>query len=203
MDADRFDALLRSLSTTPTRRRVAHLLSGTVLAGLPTPGAMPADAKKGSNGKGKAKGKGRKKEKKCKGKERVTICHNGQTISISSCALKGHQKHGDTIGACDTPNPPTGCTGGTEPCGDQCVPPCGSGSVRDLATCGCCFETGIICDESGNTPCCNSDQQCRDQVGQDAVCCLPAEASCAGIDDTSCCEPLFCEENLGVFRCGI
>jgi hypothetical protein len=215
LDSDRFDALLRSLSTRPTRRRVAHLLSGTVLAGLLTLGAMPADAKKGGTGKGKGKGAGNGKGtgsgkgtgggkgsgpgkgnvKPCKDKEKVTICHNGQTMSVSRCVLKRHQEHGDTVGACSPPKPPTGCSGGMELCGGQCVPPCGSGSVRNLATCGCCFETGVICDESGNTPCCNAEQDC------DAVCCLSGEKICAGLDDTSCCPGLSCQPSTDGFRC--
>ena len=32
--------------------------------------------------------------------EKVTICHNGHTISISQSALAAHRRHGDTIGPC-------------------------------------------------------------------------------------------------------
>ena len=32
--------------------------------------------------------------------EKVTICHNGHTISISQSALAAHLRHGDTIGPC-------------------------------------------------------------------------------------------------------
>ena len=35
-----------------------------------------------------------------------TICHNGQTITISKNALKAHLKHGDTKGACPAPPAP-------------------------------------------------------------------------------------------------
>jgi len=35
-----------------------------------------------------------------KGREKVTICHNGHTIRVAKPALKAHRKHGDTIGPC-------------------------------------------------------------------------------------------------------
>jgi len=31
---------------------------------------------------------------------RVTICHNGQTITVDRHAVKAHLRHGDTLGAC-------------------------------------------------------------------------------------------------------
>lgn len=34
--------------------------------------------------------------------EKVTICHKGRTITISSSALRAHLNHGDTEGACDS-----------------------------------------------------------------------------------------------------
>jgi hypothetical protein len=33
-------------------------------------------------------------------KGKTTICHKGKTITVSNAALKGHKKHGDTVGAC-------------------------------------------------------------------------------------------------------
>ncbi len=32
--------------------------------------------------------------------KKVTICHKGKTISVSVNALKGHTRHGDTLGTC-------------------------------------------------------------------------------------------------------
>lgn len=32
--------------------------------------------------------------------EKVLVCHNGHTISISSSAVPAHLRHGDTLGAC-------------------------------------------------------------------------------------------------------
>jgi hypothetical protein len=34
------------------------------------------------------------------GKNRIAICHKGRTIHVALPAWKGHQKHGDTLGAC-------------------------------------------------------------------------------------------------------
>ena len=34
--------------------------------------------------------------------KKKTVCHNGQTISISKNALSAHKAHGDRIGACPT-----------------------------------------------------------------------------------------------------
>jgi len=31
----------------------------------------------------------------------VTICHQGKTIVVSNQAVAAHQRHGDTIGACE------------------------------------------------------------------------------------------------------
>ena len=50
------------------------------------------------------------------GKEKVTLCHKGKTMTVASpAAKKGHTKHGDTPGACGTATGGTrgGTTGGT------------------------------------------------------------------------------------------
>lgn len=38
---------------------------------------------------------------------RVTICHNGTTLSVAEPAVASHLAHGDTLGPCD-PNPGPG-----------------------------------------------------------------------------------------------
>jgi hypothetical protein len=68
MDVDRFDAVLRALSSSPSRRHALRLLASTVVVGLPVAGTRSVDAKGGKKGKGKGKGcpKGKKKcGKKC------------------------------------------------------------------------------------------------------------------------------------------
>ena len=38
-------------------------------------------------------------------RDKVTICHKGQTLEIPRSALQAHLKHGDTLGPCNvTPN---------------------------------------------------------------------------------------------------
>jgi len=36
---------------------------------------------------------------------KVTVCHNGHTITIDQSALPAHLRQGDTLGACPTPTP--------------------------------------------------------------------------------------------------
>jgi hypothetical protein len=79
------------------------MLAGSALGGLLTHEPGNALAKKG----GKGKGKGKTKNKMGK-KGKVTLCHQGQTITVSKSAVKGHQKHGDTAGPCPVTPPSTG-----------------------------------------------------------------------------------------------
>ena len=37
----------------------------------------------------------------CEFEGKITICHKGHTITINEEALEAHERHGDTIGACD------------------------------------------------------------------------------------------------------
>ena len=66
---------------------------------------------------------------------KVTICHNGQTITISQAALAGHFDHdgqpavgheNDYMGACvpETPTPPPECEGDCPPVLCEDCPPC-------------------------------------------------------------------------------
>lgn len=34
---------------------------------------------------------------------KVTVCHNGNTLSVSSDAVQNHVDHGDTLGECEAP----------------------------------------------------------------------------------------------------
>jgi hypothetical protein len=95
VDAERFDMLFQSLSETPSRRGAFRLLAGSLLGGFLSLDAASTRAKK--SGKGRDKGK-----RKGKNKQKVTVCHNGQTITVSKSALQAHKKHGDTTGACPT-----------------------------------------------------------------------------------------------------
>lgn len=156
MDADRFDSLLRSLSGTPSRRNALRLLAGTAVSSLLTLGAVPTEAKKGGNGKGKGKGKGKRNDKgnKGKGQENVTLCHDGQTITVSASSQQAHLAHGDTVGACQSPPPP---------------PPPAEDEDRDEV------EAKPICPADGsavNCPTCHEARYGPDGVG-DGGCCTP------------------------------
>jgi hypothetical protein len=69
-----------------------RLLAGSGPGGLLAIDTLSTEARKGGKRKGKGNGKGKSKK--------VTICHKGQTVTVSKSALKTHQKHGDTTGAC-------------------------------------------------------------------------------------------------------
>jgi hypothetical protein len=99
MVADHFDTLVQSLSHTPSRRTALRLLAGSALGGLLTREAGGALARKGGKGKGKGKNK--------KGKK-VTLCHQGRTITVSKSAVKSHKQHGDTTGPCPSGPTPSG-----------------------------------------------------------------------------------------------
>ena len=38
--------------------------------------------------------------------DKVTVCHDGNTLEVNQNALQGHLEHGDTLGACDTLSDP-------------------------------------------------------------------------------------------------
>ena len=101
MDSKQFDDLVARLARGSTRRDALKGVAAGALgsvAGVATVASAKNDGTKDKKPK-KAK-KPKKKKCKGKGKDKVTICHKGQTISVSRCALKGHLGHGDTEGAC-------------------------------------------------------------------------------------------------------
>jgi hypothetical protein len=160
MDASGFDALTRSLTTAGTRRRVF----GTALGGLVGLSALPAAAKKK--------------------KKKVTLCHQGQTLSVSKKKQRVHLKHGDTLGECPTgattpPAPPM------SPPPPPCVPSCGNricgpdacgGVCGGCALCKNCQDGSCVDAPNGSTcfgvPC---------LVCQSGACVsLPPNAPCPG-----------------------
>ena len=158
MDNAGFDGLARVLAGNTNRRGMIQGLAGLSL-GLLAMTPETSDAKKGGKGRGKGKGK-------------VTICHNGQTLTVSTSALKGHLKHGDTRGACPTPDGPgtpdapgttpictDGIKNGTETdvdCGGGSCPRCATGktcaSRNDCASARCAGGTCQTC-TNANTDC--------------------------------------------------
>jgi len=90
MDSKQFDELVARLASATTRR---NAVKGVVGGALATVGVTSVAAEKG--GKGKSKGKGKKH-----GHHKVEICHKGVTKLVPRPAVKGHLKHGDTLGPC-------------------------------------------------------------------------------------------------------
>src|SRR5215216_5922750 len=169
MDPDGFDALLRSLSQTPTRREALHVLASSALGAL-TLGTVPVAARK--------KGKG--KRKKGKGKK-VTLCHDGQTIRVIKPAAKVLLALGDRKGPCANPStsnpPPPGpicsprCPAGMRCAGSQCVvgqgtcPPGANSCTSTDGTISCGLQdTNDHCDCHVST---EGETRCADGFGID------------------------------------
>lgn len=163
MDGDRFDRVTRDLAIRKPRRSLLGLLAGSAL---------------GLSLLGKEDVEGKKKKKKA-----VTLCHEGQTISVSGKAKKDHLKHGDALGPCASPPPPppgSACAVGQKPCQGRCIPSnqccvnsdCAPGAPR------CCNGTCIRPNE-----CCGDSECPAGNVCQTGSCvCAPAN-----ICGNSCC----------------
>jgi len=202
MIADRFDTLTQSLSHTPSRRTALRLLASAALGGLLTVGTRPAGAKPGGKGKGK-KGK----------KGKVTLCHQGKTITVAKAAQKAHQAQGDTLGRCPAaPSGPTGptcadgITNGSETdvdCGGGTCPRCASGktcatrndcaSARcDGGTCKTCVDPNTDCGtDVGGGMCGRRDHEsgqrfCTKIAGR----LLPPDTACSACQGDELCYPI-------------
>jgi hypothetical protein len=193
MDGARFDALTRTLTAASSRRRaIAAVLSGSLgLLGL----AHPDDATAARSGKCKPKcgacekcrrgdcdkknGKKVCKRGKCKPKPTGTPCGTGKTCQSGTCRLSCPVPcaGGDcSSGACV-------CPGGTERCGDACLPLCGAMKARDPLTCGCCGTSDASC--TGDGDCCAGLACTPDGPGK--VCTVPisdraVKANLASVD---------------------
>src|SRR4051794_40222362 len=86
-----FDTLTRELATDTSRRRVLGGLLGAVTA---LAGGHLAEARRRG---------------KHKGKPKVTLCHNGQTIKVGKAAVASHLAQGDYLGPCRQTCPPGTC----------------------------------------------------------------------------------------------
>ncbi|MFN8665510.1 MAG: hypothetical protein U0075_26755 [Thermomicrobiales bacterium] len=162
MDGTAFDCLTKALTEPQSRRAVSRLLGGLAVGGpLALLGVTESTARKKKKGK-------------------VTLCHNGQTITVSKKARKAHLKHGDTLGACSTCTPD--CDGkqcGPDSCGGSCgscdggvcleTQQCGNGTLPDGATCDPALPRAC---SSGFCDCVGQTCTCRD-----ALCPQPASTS--------------------------
>lgn len=74
-------------------------LNGTTHDGAAVEGCAPITVKggdKGSNGQGVGQGQ----QQGTPGYGKVTVCHNGETLTVDDSALASHLAHGDSPGAC-------------------------------------------------------------------------------------------------------
>jgi hypothetical protein len=175
VDVQQFEAILRSLSTTPARRHLLRLFVGSTF-GILAVETRPARADKGKKG-----GKGKKKKEKEKQSPGpcVPAC-KGKVCGPDSCGGSCGTCTGGTCrnGICD-------CTGDgpREFCGGECRNPCPAGRIRNPFTCACCIannEDAGLCTPGLSNECCSqlcifdSPSTC---LGSNGVC--QFDAQCA------------------------
>ena len=99
MDSKQFDELVAKLANTASRRNAVKGVVGGALAsvGVTSVAAKPGTGKGPKEGKGPKNGGGKGKKN---GKNKVAICHKGRTKFVPRPAVKGHRRHGDTVGPC-------------------------------------------------------------------------------------------------------
>jgi hypothetical protein len=105
MDSKQFDELVARLASAATRRDAVKGIAGGALASVGV--TSVASAQKKSKGKATAQNHKKSHCTKKQKRQKVTICHKGQEITVSKCAWqKGHRKHGDTKKVYGVPCPP-------------------------------------------------------------------------------------------------
>lgn len=178
MDGARFDALLRTLASTPSRRGIIASLSGGLTALLLSAPDTAARKKK--------RKRRRNKPQPCTPNCAGRRCGpDGCGGSCGSCS-GGAQC---TSGTCECPGDSVFCRG-------ACVPGCIGEAIVNPITCDCC-QTGLSCQFGGD--CCSGE--CQTQPGGGGKLCVGRaigqvcdfDAQC---NQTSCpdCPPHTCRE---------
>ena len=155
MDSTAFDGLVRVLGGSTNRRSMIQILGGLSL-GIIALNPTASEAKKHKKGKGNGK--------------QVTICHQGQTLSVAKPALKGHLKHGDTLGACpgqETPDTDAICTDGVKN-GAETDVDCGGGTCPRCATGKICTSRTDCASARCEAGTCQTGQKATTDCGTDA-----------------------------------
>jgi hypothetical protein len=231
MDADRFDTISRSLSTTSSRRGALRLLAGSLVGSLVRLGAGDAEA---HNALEKCKKKSGKEKKKCIKKAKAHNATHRAPACVGSCAGKlcGDNGCGGSCGPCFRGSCQGGiclCPTGEEVCNSACIATCAQVELRDPDTCDCCTANGQECDlpdqccsgscvpESGIMVCqgqegleaCTWGAQCRTGVCDAGRCTCDGE-TCGGDCHDPCAEgetsrnpdTCMCCRNTGIFAGG-
>ena len=168
MDIERFDAIVKELSTGASRRR---LLAGLALGGLLTrPPFTDMYVGLAKNKKGKRKGKKKKKNQNNSPCPAGQQSCGGQCIDTYWCCINGEAKEPDCGQTC--------CQPGEECCGGRCV----SSEVAPLCANAC--ETPQCVPALGELRCVFAPN-CQTPFGGE--CCVPPEKCCPLTDGTTAC----------------
>lgn len=179
MDNDRFDGLARLLSQGTSRRASLGLLAGVT-------GLVLGDALGNGNGNGNGKSKKKRKNKK----SRALVCHDGQTLVVSSSDVRKHLAHGDSLGPCDV----LGASGAATcvPVDQICNPYspnrcCGATSINATGCYPAAYPFVSVCQMS-----CSSNEVCHERAGIDTEC-VTDFGVCPAMG--TCCRPRICKGN--------
>jgi hypothetical protein len=209
MDADRFDALSRSLIEAPSRRSALRLLAGSALGGaLGWLGHEAAEAgkkkrKKRKKGEDKGGGGGSKKKKKKKNRNQEqppppepcgpASCSSGTFCCDDArgiCCADGSEccNIGPGTGSCCSPPNRCGKPWGNDAAPWECCPPerqwfTNTGLVRCCPTGTRSLGTGITSDDG---PCCPEEKYCSQSLTGGA-CCPDLAPICTDRATERCC----------------
>lgn len=155
MDDRRFDEFTKVLATGSSRRLVIKGLASTLLGGVLTRLHLSDTVADG-------------------GIEKVTVCHQGNTLEISTSALQAHHSHGDT--APDFNSDPSNCGGCNVICADEETCSSGSCIARTGRNCPDCGATCQACDFDSATQTTSCGSDCDDSCTA-ALLCTQANAT--------------------------
>lgn len=170
MDSSQFDRVVRSWSEATPRRTILAVLAANAL-GLASAGDSPA-----------------------KGKKKVALCLNGQTLRVKKSKKGSFLKQGATLGACASSPPPLGSPPASPP--PTSPPPPPGPNCRDGAKNG--GETAIDCGgpdcpRCANGQTCQQGRDCRSGICRNGACSICTDSSQCGNDRNVC----FCALEAG------
>jgi hypothetical protein len=174
MDPQNFDRLVRTLVQPASRRRALGGLLGGMLTAVVGTGAGAAK-RRGHQGHGPSQpGTATDKRTGADAASTVTLCHQGQTITVPPTAVSAHLRHGDTLGACNTPTP------GPDACAEIVDGPDPTGLCSWCCQGVCCQAPANQCNPAGLccAPNCANRECGPDGCGNDGTCGCGAGGTC-------------------------